>query len=141
MTLLAIPSKQAPVVAVQGWIRFGAADESDDIAGIAHLFEHLLFKGTKRRPVGQIAREIESLGGDLNAYTSYDQTVMHMTLASRHLERGLDILSDSLMNSVVEEDELAREREVVLEEIRRRNDMPGARASDNFRGLLFSKHP
>lgn len=138
---LAIQHSQAPVVAIQGWIRFGSADEGEEQAGLAHLFEHLLFKGTQRRPVGAIAREVESLGGDLNAYTTYDHTVMHMTLASKHLGQGLDILSDSLMNSVVSEEELVRERVVVLEEIKRRNDMPGATASDLLRDKLFMGHP
>ncbi len=141
LNVLAIPHKQAPVVAIQGWIRFGSADESEATAGLAHLFEHLLFKGTERRPVGAIAHEIESLGGDLNAYTTYDHTVMHMTLGAKHLSQGLDILSDSLMNSVVDKDELVREREVVLEEIRRRNDMPSAIASDLLRERLFEGHP
>jgi len=135
-----IPNKQAPVVALQGWIRFGSADETADIAGLAHLFEHLLFKGTEKRAVGMISREIEGLGGDLNAYTSYDQTVMHLTVASKHLEAGLDILADSLQNSIIDPDELGREREVVLEEIRRRNDMPGAIAIDLVRNELFKGH-
>jgi zinc protease len=141
LSILSIPSKQAPVVALQGWIRFGSADETDDIAGVAHLFEHLLFKGTKTRAVGQIAKEVEGLGGDLNAYTTYDHTVMHMTLPAKAFEKGLEILADSLLNSTVEPDELERERPVILEEIKRRNDMPGAIASDLLRAQLFKDHP
>jgi zinc protease len=141
LKVLLIPSKSHPVVSLQGWMNFGAADESDDIAGVAHLFEHLLFKGTEKRPVGVIASDIEGLGGDLNAYTSYDQTVMHMTLPRAAFAKGLDILSDSLLNSTVDSDELARERPVILEEIKRRNDMPASRASDAFRKLLFGSHP
>ncbi len=138
---LLIHSKTAPVLALQGWIRYGSADESEDIAGIAHLFEHLLFKGTEKRAVGQIAQEVEAIGGDLNAYTTYDHTVMHMTLGSQHWEKGIDILADALLNSVVEENELAREKPVILEEIKRRNDVPGAIAGDLFRGELFRGHP
>jgi len=140
LKLLLIPSKRSPVVALQGWVKYGAADETDDIAGVAHLFEHLLFKGTTNRAVGEIAKEIEGLGGDLNAYTTYDHTVMHMTLASRHTKQGLEILSDALLNSVVEDSELENERPVILEEIKRRNDMPGAKAGDLFRGRLFKGH-
>ena len=140
MIVIAIPSRQAPVVSLQGWIRFGSADESEDVAGIAHLFEHLLFKGTNKRAVGQIASEIEGLGGDLNAYTTYDHTVMHMTLPSRVLNQGLEILADSLLNSTVDPDELGREKPVILEEIKRRNDMPGAIASDLVRSELFRGH-
>jgi zinc protease len=141
LDILMVPTHHAPVVALQGWIRFGAADESDDIAGVAHLFEHLLFKGTEKRKVGQIANEIEGLGGDLNAYTTYDHTVMHMTLPSRHLDQGLDILADSLLNSTVDPSELSNERPVILEEIKRRNDMPGSKASDLLRETLFQGHP
>ena len=141
LTLLTIPSPQAPVISLQGWIRFGSADESDEIAGVAHLFEHLLFKGTKTRAVGQIAREVEGLGGDLNAYTTYDHTVMHMTLPSKAWDMGLEILADALINSQVEADELERERPVIIEEIKRRNDMPGAIASDLLRAELFKDHP
>jgi zinc protease len=140
LNLLFIPSRRSSVVALQGWVRYGAADESDDIAGVAHLFEHLLFKGTTNRAVGEIAREIEGLGGDLNAYTTYDHTVMHMTLASKYAKQGIDILADALLNSVVEEGELTNERPVILEEIKRRNDMPGAIAGDIFRGELFRGH-
>jgi len=141
LNLLFVPNRRSPVVALQGWVRYGAADESDDIAGVAHLFEHLLFKGTTNRAVGEIAREIEGLGGDLNAYTTYDHTVMHMTLASKYAQHGIEILADALLNSVVEESELANERPVILEEIKRRNDMPGAIAGDLFRGHLFRGHP
>ncbi|MEO5668431.1 MAG: pitrilysin family protein [Bdellovibrionota bacterium] len=140
LNLLFIPNRRSPVVALQGWVRYGAADESDDIAGVAHLFEHLLFKGTTNRAVGEIAREIEGLGGDLNAYTTYDHTVMHLTLASKYAHQGIDILGDALLNSIVEESELANERPVILEEIKRRNDMPGAIAGDLFRGELFRGH-
>lgn len=141
LNILLIPSKRSPVVALQGWVKYGAADETDEIAGVAHLFEHLLFKGTENRAVGQIAQEIEGLGGDLNAYTTYDHTVMHMTLASRHCKQGLEILSDALLNSVVDEEELENERPVILEEIKRRNDMPASHAGDLFRGMLFDGHP
>lgn len=141
LNILLIPSKRSPVVALQGWVKYGAADETDDIAGVAHLFEHLLFKGTENRAVGQIAQEIEGLGGDLNAYTTYDHTVMHMTLASRHCRQGLEILSDALLNSVVDEEELENERPVILEEIKRRNDMPASHAGDLFREMLFAGHP
>ncbi len=139
--LLFIPNSHHPVVSLQAWIRFGAGDEDESIAGIAHLFEHLLFKGTEKRAVGQIAREIESLGGDLNAFTSYDHTVMHLTLASEHTKQGFEVLSDAIINSVVNEDELSREKPVILEEIKRRNDRPGSKAGDLVRKLLFGDHP
>ena len=89
----------APVVALQVWIKIGSADERDEEAGMCHFIEHMIFKGTEKRKVREMAREIESLGGSMNAYTSYDQTVYHVTLASRYGEVGLDILADAIQHS------------------------------------------
>ena len=114
----------APVVALQMWVRTGSADESDKEAGIAHVFEHMLFKGTSARAVGELAREVDSAGGYINAYTSYDQTVYHLAVASRYFPLALDLLSDAIMNSSFDPDELSKELEVVLEEIRRGEDRP-----------------
>ena len=92
-------NKTAPVVALQIWVKVGSADENDEEAGMCHFIEHMLFKGTEKRKVREAAREIESLGGTINAYTSYDQTVYHITLASRYADIGLDILSDAIQHS------------------------------------------
>ena len=141
LEVLLVPTPGMEVVALQGWIRFGAADEPKEFAGIAHLFEHLLFKGTNKRGVGEIAREIESLGGDVNAFTTYDCTVMHLTVGRESAYEGIEILADALLNSIVDKDEYTREREVILEEIKRRNDQPGSAASDLLRTHLFGEHP
>ncbi len=141
LEILFVPTPGVDVVALQGWIRFGAADEPIEAAGIAHLFEHLLFKGTETRGVGQIANDIENLGGDVNAFTTYDCTVMHLTVSKALAYEGLEILADALQNSIVDPDEFEREREVILEEIKRRNDNPGAIASDLLRTHLFGEHP
>lgn len=141
MEILFVPTPGINVVALQGWIRFGAADEPEAAAGIAHFFEHLLFKGTESRGVGEVAKEIENLGGDVNAFTTYDCTVMHLTVGKDLAFKGLDILADALQNSVVDPDEYVREKEVILEEIKRRNDQPGSVASDLLRTHLFGSHP
>lgn len=114
----------APVVALQIWTKVGSADESDEEAGICHFIEHMIFKGTEKRKVREMAREIESLGGTINAYTSYDQTVYHITIASRYAEIGLDILVDAIRHSTFDPLELEREREIILEEIRMGLDDP-----------------
>jgi zinc protease len=80
LTVILDPNRAAPVVAIQMWVKVGSADEADDEAGLAHVHEHMLFKGTARRGVGQIAREIETAGGDINAWTSFDQTVYHVVM-------------------------------------------------------------
>lgn len=130
----------APVVALQAWVGVGSADETPREAGLAHLHEHMLFKGTKRRGVGEVAREIEASGGEVNAWTSFDQTVYHVTMASDFFDAGLDVLSDMVQHSVFNADELAREKEVVLEEIRRGEDQPGRRLSQRLFSTSFRKH-
>jgi zinc protease len=131
----------APVVAFQAWVKIGSADEPPELAGIAHVFEHMLFKGTKKRGVGQIAREVESSGGEINAWTSHDETVYHLVLASRFFDTGLDILADTLMNSSFDAGELERERNVVLEEIKQGNDDPERQAGLGLFQSVFDVHP
>jgi zinc protease len=131
----------APVVAFQAWVKVGSADEPPQLAGIAHVFEHMLFKGTKRRGVGEIAREVESAGGEINAWTSHDETVYHLILASQFFDTGLDILADTLMNSSFDPEELERERKVVLEEIKQGLDDPSRQAGQGLFQLAFDQHP
>jgi len=134
-------NKTAPVVALQIWVKIGSADERDEEAGMCHFIEHMLFKGTEKRKVREAAREIESLGGTINAYTSYDQTVYHITLASRYAETGLDILSDAIQHSTFDPLELEREREVILEEILRGEDAPSRRLFKQTMAILYRQHP
>jgi zinc protease len=131
----------SPVVAFQAWVKIGSADEPVELAGIAHVFEHMLFKGTKKRGVGQIAREVESCGGEINAWTSYDETVYHLVLASQFFDTGLDILADTLMNSSFDAAELERERNVVLEEIKQGMDDPERQAGQGLFHTIFDAHP
>jgi zinc protease len=131
----------APVVALQTWVRFGSADEALDVAGIAHVFEHMLFKGTERFPHGEIAALIEGAGGTVNAWTSYDETVYHVTIASRFWETGFDMLSDAVLHSLFDATELAREKEVVLEELRGSKDTPDREISERLFALTFTTHP
>ena len=125
MTVVLRENHSSPVVAVQVWVKAGSATEPEAHAGMSHILEHMAFKGTRRRGPGQIAREVEALGGEINAYTSFDQTVYHITISGRYLENALDILADTLGNSVFDAEELAREKEVVLEELRMNEDNPG----------------
>ncbi len=131
----------APVVAIQAWVGVGSADELPREAGLAHLHEHMLFKGTARRGVGEIAQEIEAAGGEVNAWTSFDETVYHITMTSRFFAAGLDVLSDAILHSSFDAGELSREREVVLEEIRRGLDQPGRRLSQRLFSTAFRRHP
>jgi zinc protease len=141
LQIVLLEDHSAPVVALQTWVRFGSADEDPAVAGIAHVFEHMLFKGTTRFPHGEIAALIEGAGGTVNAWTSYDETVYHVTIASRFWETGFDVLSDAVLNSLFDPTELAREKEVVLEELRRGMDNPDREISERLFELTFTTHP
>ena len=141
MTVIIEEARAAPVVAIQMWVRVGGADEIDPEAGISHVFEHMLFKGTSKRAVGEVAREIESVGGDINAYTSFDNTVYHLAVPARHFATGLDIISDAIQNSSFDPEELAKELEVVLEEIRMNEDRPSRNLYRSIISTSYTKHP
>ncbi|MBC7792459.1 MAG: insulinase family protein [Clostridia bacterium] len=141
LTLLTQEQHAAPVVAIQVWVNVGSADESDVIAGIAHVHEHMLFKGTEKRGLGEIARSVEAAGGEINAWTSYDQTVYHVVLAAEEAATGLDILSDAIRHSAFDAGELSRELEVIVEEIRRAEDAPSRRIAKALFGLAYESHP
>ncbi len=141
LTVLFEEQHAARVAAFQVWVRAGSADERPDQAGLAHLHEHMLFKGTKRRGPGEIARAIESHGGEVNAWTSFDQTVYHTVIASPFARVGLDVLGDAVRNSAFDADELAREIEVVCEEIKRSQDAPSRRASRDLFSTAYREHP
>ncbi len=139
--LLVHRNPSAAAVAIQVWVRVGSADEQEGQLGLAHVHEHMLFKGTARRGVGQVAAEIEAAGGEINAYTSFDQTVYHAVLSGRFFETGLDILADAVTASAFDPEELARELEVVVEEIRRGDDTPSRVASKAFFQTAYTQHP
>lgn len=131
----------APVVAIQMWVKAGSADETPDVAGAAHVHEHMIFKGTARRPVGAIAAEVESSGGNINAFTTADHTVYHLVLASRHFSTGLDIIGDALQNTTFDPNELAKELQVVMEEWKRGEDSPTSRAATELFRIAYDVHP
>ncbi len=101
----------------------------------------MLFKGTEKRGVGQIAREVEGAGGDINAFTSFDHTVYHVVLASRYFDVGLDVIADAIQHSTFDPDELVREAEVVLEEFKRSEDMPSRVVGKKLFETAYRVHP
>ena len=141
LTVVIRPNTSSPVVAVQAWVKSGSTTEPDARAGMSHILEHMAFKGTKRRGPGEIAREVESMGGEINAYTSFDQTVYHITISGRYLENALDVLADTLENSVFDSSELSRELEVILEEVRMNEDNPGRVVSKALFREAYAVHP
>lgn len=125
-------------VAIQVWVGVGSIHEAPHERGMAHYLEHMLFKGTHRRASFEIAAAIEAAGGEINAYTTFDHTVYHVTLPSDKLELGLDILADLVFHSKFDPDEFEREREVICEEIRRGLDNPGTRVGHKVFELAFA---
>lgn len=135
------PVRFAPVAAVAIWVNVGSADETEAEAGLAHLHEHMIFKGTARRGVGQIAREIEGAGGEINAFTSYDQTCYYLTLGKDEIMLGLDVLADAVNHAAFDAAELRKEVKVVLEEIRLYRDLPHYHVSEGCWARAFARHP
>ncbi len=127
-------------VALGIWVGVGARDESDDLRGISHVIEHMLFKGTPTRTAQQIADEIDSVGGDINAFTSKEATCYYVRILSEHVPLAVDVLSDMFLNSLIEPEELAREENVILEEIKRRDDEPDDLVHDVFAETLWPGH-
>ncbi|MEX2454197.1 MAG: pitrilysin family protein [Rhodospirillaceae bacterium] len=123
------------------WVDAGTRNEPAEINGVSHLLEHMAFKGTERRSALDIAAEIEDVGGHLNAYTSRESTVYYATVLKENVDLGLDIVSDILLHSTFEDEELARERAVVLQEIGQANDTPDDIIFDWFQEAAFPNQP
>ena len=128
-------------VALGIWIGAGSRDETAERAGISHFIEHLLFKGSSRYSGVQIAQVFDGLGGELNAATAKEYTVLYARVLDAHLETALDVMSDMLLAPTFDADELNSEREVVLEEIAMYEDSFHDLAHDLIAGAVFSDHP
>ena len=123
------------------WVGAGSRDERPGERGITHFIEHMLFKGTSRRTAREIADEIESRGGSLNAFTDKEYTCYYARALAEHLEIVMDVLCDMLRGSLLDPAEIGRERNVVLEEIKRHKDDPEESIHDTFAETLWGSHP
>ena len=141
LTLHVAAGHPAPVAAVQAWVGVGSADEAAHELGMAHLVEHMLFKGSAGYGLGELVRAIERGGGAINAWTAFDHTVYHAVLAGDHVDAAIQVLGDTLIEPLVEPDELARERQVILEEIRQGSDDPGRGVAQSLFATAFVAHP
>jgi len=135
----AMPSVESAAVGV--WIDVGARDEPAELNGISHLLEHMAFKGTLRRDAQAIAQEIEDVGGHVNAYTSREQTAFYARVLKDDVALAVDILADILQNSQFRDDELERERWVIVQEIAQVNDTPDDLVFDLFQERAFPDQP
>ena len=140
LTLLAQRDPSAPAVAVVTHVKAGFFDEPDRWAGISHVLEHMFFKGTPTRGVGEVARQTKAAGGYLNAGTAYDYTTYYVTLPAAELDAALEIQADALQHATLDGDELARELQVIIQEAKRKLDSPGSLAHETLHEVLFDRH-
>ena len=128
----------SPVTSIFVWVNTGSAYEDDNQRGLAHVHEHMIFKGTKNLKVGEISKQLEAHGGEVNAFTSYDETVYYTTISNDFIDVGLNILSECMYEATFDENELSKELEVILEEIKRGNDSPSNCLSEMIFKNTFS---
>src|SRR4051812_16956780 len=140
LTVVLRQDRSAPVVAIVTYVSAGYFDETDDVVGIAHVLEHMFFKGTPSRGVGEIARQTKAVGGYLNAATIYDHTSYYAVVPSSGFVQALDIQFDAYAHSTIDADELARELEVIIQEAKRKADNPGAVATETLYEVLHDRH-
>ncbi|MDP2332630.1 MAG: pitrilysin family protein, partial [Reyranella sp.] len=123
------------------WVACGTRHESAELNGMAHMLEHMAFKGTRTRSARAIAEEIENVGGSLNAYTGREITAYHASVLKEDVALGVEMVSDILRNSVFDPDELQRERGVILQEIGQALDTPDDLIFDQFRETALPGQP
>ncbi len=123
------------------FINAGSRDEAPDEQGIAHLIEHVIFKGTAKRKAFQILSHMENVGGEINAFTSKEDTCIYASFMYPHYTRWFDLISDILFHSVFPEKEIKKEKDVVLDEINACLDSPAEQIFDDFDELIFNDHP
>lgn len=132
----------APIVTLQAWFRAGSIFEEEYLGcGISHFVEHMIFKGTPTRGVGQFANEIRAAGGDLNAYTYYDRTVFFCTVRSPYLDPALDALADVVKNPAFDPAETAKESEVIVKELEKDLDTPDHVLYHLYQSTAYQVHP
>lgn len=141
LTLITRPHARGGVVAINTWVKAGYFHEPDEVAGMAHLFEHMFFKGSKMFPGSEeIAQHVSMLGGSTNAGTIYDSTNYYFVLPKEGFIRGVEIQADAIANPLFDIEELRKESEVVIEESNRKLDNPPALATERMYALAFQKH-
>jgi zinc protease len=141
LTLHIAAGHPAPVAAVQAWLGVGSADEASHESGIAHAVEHMLFKGSAGYGLGELAQAIERGGGEINAWTGFDHTVYHAVLAADCVDIAIHALGEALIEPLIDPDELARERRVILEEIRQADGDPARGVIHGLFATAFVAHP
>ncbi len=142
LTIIVQEDHSAPVASVQAWCSTGSIDEDQHLgAGLSHILEHMLFKGTKTRSANQIAQSIQDVGGYINAYTSFDRTVFWIDVPKDGVSTALEVLTDAMMNSNLPPDEYKKEQEVIRREFAMGMDDPDRMASLLLFATAYQRHP
>jgi predicted Zn-dependent peptidase len=142
LRFLAVPYKASQTVCVLVLVKVGSKYEKKEINGISHFLEHMLFKGTKRRPSQkEVAEVLDKIGGAFNGFTSEEYTGYYAKVSKDHLETALDWVSDIFLNSIIPEKEVSKERKVIIEEINMYNDNPMADVGRLWKKLLYGNQP
>ena len=121
-------------------VNTGSRDEAESEFGMAHFIEHAMFKGTKKRSPRQIIDRMENIGGELNAYTTKEETAVYCAMLTPYFERGMELMADMVFDSVFPQAELDKELTVVLEEIDTYNDSPSELIYDDFEAVIYDGH-
>lgn len=119
----------------------GTRDEAENEQGMAHFVEHLIFKGTRKRKAWHILNRMENVGGDLNAYTNKEETVIYSAFLTEHFGRALELLADIVFHSTFPQNEIEKETEVIIDEIQSYEDTPSELIFDDFEDMIFRNHP
>ena len=142
LTIIVQEDHSAPVASVQAWCGTGSVDEDAHLgAGMSHMLEHMLFKGTKTRPANAIAQAVQDVGGYINAYTSFDRTVYWIDVPKAGVSAAVEILSDAMMNSTLPPEEYAKEQEVIRREFAMGFDDPDRVAGQLLFATAYQRHP
>ncbi len=142
LTIIVQEDRSAPVASVQAWCATGSVDEHEHLgAGLSHILEHMLFKGTKTNPANAIAQKIQDVGGYINAYTSFDRTVFWIDVPKDGVPVALDVLADAMMNSTLPAEEYAKEQEVIRREFAMGMDDPDRMAGQLLFATAYQRHP
>ncbi|OFX68028.1 MAG: zinc protease [Bacteroidetes bacterium GWE2_29_8] len=123
------------------FVNAGSRDELPEEAGIAHFIEHCIFKGTKKRKAFHILSRLENIGGELNAYTTKEETCIYASFLNNFYKHTVELISDIINNSTFPEKELTKEKDVIIDEINSYKDSPSEQIFDDFEELIFNKHP
>ncbi len=123
------------------WVNAGSRNESEKEGGISHFIEHMFFKGTKKRSAKDIAIAMDSIGGELNAFTSRESTTYYSKVLDTHVKEGVELLSDIFLNSLIDEKEIEKEKQVILEELKMVEDTPDDYIHDLYTHTVWPKHP